>query len=279
MKILVTGANGYIGRHVVKKLCERAETVIACDLANTHIDSRASFVSTDILNHADDTGLFSEIGEPDVCIHLAWKDGFNHNADSHLELLPRHYLFIKNLIDAGVQSLSIMGSMHEIGYWKGRIDRNTPCNPMSMYGIAKNALRQAIMAYAKGKTVSVKWLRAYYITGDDAANHSIFAKILQACASGQAKFPFTSGENLYDFENISILASQISTASTQNKTDGIIECCSGKPTSLKEKVEQFIIENKLNISLEYGAFPDRPYDSPVIFGDSSLIDKIMEGQK
>ena len=71
-----------------------------------------------------------------------------------------------------------MGSMHEIGYHVGEVNNDTHCNPMSLYGIAKNALRQAVLTYVDGKDVSVKWLRAFYITGDDVHNNSIFAKIL-----------------------------------------------------------------------------------------------------
>ena len=67
-----------------------------------------------------------------------------------------------------------MGTVHEIGYYEGDVNANTPCNPLSMYGIAKNALRQAMLMYCEDKNVSLKWLRAYYITGDDQNNKSIY---------------------------------------------------------------------------------------------------------
>ena len=44
-----------------------------------------------------------------------------------------------------------MGTMHEIGYWEGAIDENTPCNPLSMYGIAKDALRRCMIQYTQQK--------------------------------------------------------------------------------------------------------------------------------
>ena len=40
-------------------------------------------------------------------------------------------------------------------------------------------------------------------------------------------------------------------------------------------VEQFIADNKLSIQLDYGAYPERPYDSPCIYGDTTKIDQIM----
>lgn len=48
-----------------------------------------------------------------------------------------------------------------------------------------------------------------------------------------------------------------------------------QPISLAERVEQFIQEHGLKIKLEYGAFPDRPYDSPCIYGNPSKINQIL----
>lgn len=44
---------------------------------------------------------------------------------------------------------------------------------------------------------------------------------------------------------------------------------------LKEKVEEFIKENNLHIKLKYGAYPDRPYDSKIIYGDNTKITSIL----
>ena len=62
----------------------------------------------------------------------------------------------------------------------------------------------------------------------------------------------------------------------QEKTLGIIEICSGKPEKLANRAEHFIKENGYSIMLEYGAFPDRPYDSKAIWGDSKKIEAILE---
>ena len=168
-----------------------------------------------------------------------------------------------------------MGSMHEVGYWEGAIRADTPCNPLSQYGIAKNALRQSMLLYSQGKQTNFHWLRAFYIFGDDRHGSSIFAKLQQAVESGKQTFPFTSGKNLYDYISVTELARQIVAASVQDKYTGIINCCSGVPVSLSEMAEKFIRDNGLSIKLQYGAFPDRPYDSPGVWGDATLIQKIM----
>jgi len=272
-KILVTGACGYIGRHVVAALVKKGAEVCAVDVVERELPGVAAMISGDTLHDSD---FVARLPQVDVVVHLAWQDGFKHNAPSHMANLNAHLGFLMEMADKGVKRLTVMGSMHEVGYWEGAIAADSPCNPLSMYGIAKNALRQALVVALKGSDVKLQWLRGYYIYGDDRCNHSIFTKLLEAAAAGKTTFPFTSGKNLYDFIKVDELANMIASAALQDKVVGIINCCTGKPKSLADAVEGFIVVNKLNIKLEYGAFPDRPYDSPGVWGDPTLINQILE---
>ena len=251
--------------------------MIATDLDDSNIDDRATFVKANIFKRQDN--WFEFFGRPDVCLHLAWRDGFVHNSEKHMLDLSSHYAFITNLIDNGLPMIVSMGTMHEVGYWEGPIDENTPCNPLSQYGIAKNALRKSIELYASSKSCKFMWLRAYYIYGDDLYGNSIFCKIRQAVKDGKQAFPFTTGKNKYDFIHINELAKQIAICSMQDKVLGIINCCSGKPVSLAEQIEWYITHNNLPIKLDYGKYPDRPYDSPCIYGDNKKINLIIENSK
>lgn len=276
-KVLVTGANGYIGHHVAENLIKNSNfEVIAVDFRNDNIPKNSKYLNVDILNRATDKDLFNVLDCPNNLIHLAWQDGFNHYAESHINNLVNHFNFLKNMIDSGVKSITVMGTAHEIGYHEGKITAETPCNPLSYYGIAKNTLRQLLFAYAKDKDVKIKWLRAYYITGDDKHNHSVFTKILEADEKGQEEFPFVKGTNQFDFIDIKDLAKMIAKSATQDEITGIINVCSGEPMSMKDKAEEFIKEHNLKIKLKCGVFPARKYDSPVIYGDVTLINKIME---
>lgn len=276
MKILVTGASGYIGRFVVKELLERGHEVTAADINHDSIDSRAKKLSLDIFNAQDN--IYALAGSPELCIHLAWQDGFVHNSLSHMLNLSKHFAFLKSMMEAGCKKIAVMGSMHEVGFWEGRIDENTPCNPLSQYGVAKNALRQSLQLIAEKEEIQLYWLRAYYILGDDLHNNSIFTKILKAVSEGKKEFPFTTGTNKYDFITVQELARQIAAAVTQDKIQGIINVCSGTPVSLKDRVESFISDRNLDIQLVYGAFPDRPYDSKIVYGDNTKIKEILSSE-
>ena len=81
-----------------------------------------------------------------------------------------------------------------------------------------------------------------------------------------------------DFITVDELAHLISSVVMQNEINGIINVCKGEPISLAERVEQFIKEHNLDIKLEYGAFPERPYDSPCEYGDITKIQKIINNR-
>ena len=274
MKVLVTGANGYIGRHVVKCLLDSGVEAIASDIKFDGFDNRARCIEHNIFEPIS-KNIFLELGSPDVCLHLAWRNGFVHNAPSHMDDLSAHFRFLTAMIEGGLKRLAIMGTMHEVGYWEGAIDENTPCNPLSMYGIAKDALRRSMMLYCKQRNCIIQWLRAYYILGDDRRNNSIFCKLLEAEERGDKLFPFTSGKNQYDFIEVVKLAQLITAVVVQDKVNGIINVCTGKPMCLADRVEQFIKDNKLNIRLDYGKFPERPYDSPCVYGNPDKINTIL----
>jgi len=276
-RVLVTGANGYIGSHVVNRLIQLGHSVVACDIQLDHVSDKAIPLKADIFNPQND--IYAMAGSPDTLIHLAWRNGFRHNAETHLLDLPLHIQFIERMITAGVNNISIMGSMHEIGYWEGAITADTPTKPLSYYGVAKNALRQALEIMIKDKDICFHWLRGYYIYGDDKRSSSVLGKILEAEANGQELFPFTSGKNRYDYINVDELARQIVAATLQAQYTGIINCCSGQPISLGEMAERFIAEHNLNIRLQYGAFPDRAYDSPGIWGDATIINHILANEE
>lgn len=272
-KVLVTGAGGYMGCGIVKQLLDWNYEVIATDIIGENIDKRAKIICADIFSEKDPYNKFLQ---PEIILHLAWRDGFKHNSLSHINDLSDHFKFIVKMTESGVNHISVMGSMHEIGYFEGMVNDDTPTEPLNLYGVAKDALRKSLTLYFKDKDIIFQWLRGYYIVGNALNGNSIFTKLEQAEIDGKAEFPFTTGKNKYDFIDYDEFCDQIAATIIQEKVTGIINCCSGKPLSLSDRVQQFINDNNFNIKLKYGAFPDREYDSPGIWGDNGKISRILK---
>ena len=276
MKILVTGANGYLGQGIVKQLLDDGCNVIAVDFKTNYVDKRATCINCDLFNIDDPYKFF---GEPEIILHLAWRNGFKHFDDSHIEDLPKHFEFLKLISNSKISQIVVMGTMHEIGFYEGCIKEDTPCSPSNNYGIAKNALRQLTKNLCKNNDKVFQWLRGFYIVGNSTFGDSIFSKITSSVNEGKNIFPFTMGKNLYDFLNYEDFCIQVASAVEQKEITGIINICSGQPISLGNRVESFIKDNGYNIKLDYGAFPDRPYDSKAVWGDNEKIMAIIKAKK
>lgn len=275
MKILVTGANGYLGTGIVKSLLDKGQEVIAVDFSIDKVDCRAERIEGSVFDMEDP---YVQCGKPECVLHLAWRDGFQHFSDAHIEDLPIHVAFLKKMA-GNINQLAVMGSMHEVGFFEGSIDEHVPCHPQSFYGIAKNALRDTASVLAAQNQIIFQWLRGFYIVGNSPVGSSIFAKIAYAAQNGKREFPFTMGQNQFDFLDYEEFCEQAANTVRQTEVDGIINICSGRPEKLADRVERYIRENKFDIELKYGAFPDRPYDSKAVWGNSSKIERIMESVK
>lgn len=276
MKILVTGANGYLGQGIVKAILDSGNEVVAVDFKTDNVDTRAITISCNLFEIENPYEYF---GNPEVLLHLAWRDGFVHYSSAHIDDLPKHFAFIKNIAVSGIKQIAVMGSMHEIGFFEGSINENTPCCPTTPYGIGKNALRDLTQMICKQKNIVFQWMRGFYIVGNSKFGSSIFSKITAAVEEGKKEFPFTLGQNQYDFINYTEFCSQVAAVVGQQHEQGIINVCSGRPEKLADRVERFIKENNYDIKLQYGAFPDRPYDSKAIWGDDTKIQKIVGEKK
>lgn len=276
MKILVTGANGFLGRGIVDEIIKTGHTVVAAGFETNKVSSDAIRINGDMFEVADP---YEYYGQPDVLLHLAYKDGFVLNSEAHMQNLVKHTTFIDKMVSAGIKQVAVMGTMHEIGFFEGSVDENTPTHPMNFYGIAKNAIRDYTSLVTKNNDVIMQWLRAFYIVDGTAYGNSIFSKLFAAAERGDKTFPFTTGKSQYDFLDYGDFSRYVAAALTQTEVQGIINISSGEPERLSDRVERFISDHRLNIKLDYGAFPDRPFDSKAIWGDNTKIQKILSNQR
>ena len=90
MKVLVTGANGYIGRHVVSALLNVGCNVVACDLRLQDVDARAEQMEMNLFE--SDSHLYDKVGSPDVCWH--GETAFNTTLLITWEICPRIIAFL-----------------------------------------------------------------------------------------------------------------------------------------------------------------------------------------
>ena len=164
MKILVTGATGFIGNHLVPCLLERGHVVVAV----ARDEAKASklpwyadvqFLAYDI--YAPDFKLtLEQFGNPEVLAHLAWPGLPNYNALFHFEEnLPADYRFIRSLIDQGLKQVLVTGTCFEYGNKNGLLSEDLEADPNNSYAIAKNSLRIFLEELKKSYPFNLSLLR------------------------------------------------------------------------------------------------------------------------
>ena len=131
MKIAVTGASGFIGRHVLTELIKHEANIVAVTRDAKRLSDWSGsvrVVEMDIANPAPDN--FECLGKPDVLIHLAWDGLPNYKSLHHFETeLPRQYQFLKSMVESGLPSLIVTGTCFEYGMQSGVLSPTMPTKP------------------------------------------------------------------------------------------------------------------------------------------------------
>ena len=277
MKILVTGATGFIGNYVVNELLKNNYHVIATSLHEEKARavswfSKVRYIPFDLNNFDDGTNYYSFFGGPDAMIHLAWEGLPNYKEAFHLEEnLPRHLAFLTNLINNGVTNLTVTGTCFEYGMEEGCLSEEMDCEPANPYAIAKNELRIELQLLNASQSFNFKWIRLFYMYGQGQSVKSLISQLETALDNNEPEFNMSGGEQVRDFLQVEEVAANIVTIALQNKVQGIINCCSGKPVRVKDFVENYLKEKYKSIKLNLGYYPYTDYEPMKFWGDNSKL--------
>lgn len=272
MKIAVTGASGFIGRHVLSVLLERGVKIVAVTRDASRLaglSEAVRIVEMDIAHAAPD--CFEQMGCPDVLIHLAWDGLPNYKSLHHFEAgLPRQYHFLNSMIKAGLPSLLVTGTCFEYGMQSGALSAAMPTNPTNPYGYAKDALRQQLEFLRSTKPFNLTWGRLFYMYGEGQPRTSLYSKLREAVLRGDKIFNLSGGEQLRDYLPVAEVARQIVQLALAQGNIGAVNICSGKPISVRRLVEQWLFENNWEIELNFGYYPYPDYEPMAFWGDPYL---------
>jgi len=273
VRVAVTGASGFIGRHVLTEL-DRSQieiTAVTRDAARLqNVPPGTRVVQMDIASPGKE--CFAQFGFPDVLIHLAWDGLPNYKSLHHFETeLPKHYNFLKTLIDAGLATVLVAGTCLEYGMQSGSLSEDVmPC-PNNPYGFAKNALRQQLEFLNSVKPFNLMWGRFFYMYGEGQHSSSLYSQLMNNVLRGEPVFNMSGGEQLRDYLPVSEVAQWIVRLALSGRDVGVVNICSGKPVSVRRLVERWLIENnwEMQLNLFHYSYPD--YEPMAFWGDATKL--------
>ncbi|GAB3012373.1 NAD(P)-dependent oxidoreductase [Niabella terrae] len=283
MRVLVTGATGFIGRYVIAALLRHPGVeVIATSLhpekaACQPWKDQVLYKAFDIKGVEESPALFEYFERPDILIHLAWEGLPQYRLAHHLEVnLPLHRTFIRQLVTGGLKNVNITGTCFEYGMQEGRLSEDLPAQPDNPYAKAKNELRLYVEGLCGEKGLACKWLRLFYMFGPGQAAGSLISQLETALDSGDAVFNMSGGEQVRDFLPVEQVAAYIVAASLQTQVQGIINICSNHPVTVRQLVEDYLRQTGRTIRLNLGYYPYPDFEPMRFWGDNKKLKSIYK---
>ena len=210
MKIFVTGSNGFIGSHVVKKALSSGHEIVGLRRPNhsakTDLPCQPTWVEGTL-----ETDMRQALEGCEAIIHLA-AYGVNPNFDSWHEAFRWNVSASVNLWgqakEVGVKRFVIAGSCFEYGRSAERykyVPCNAPLEPVNAYAASKAAATLAAMAFARENDLELAVLRPFHIYGEGESQERLWPSLKKAALAGE-DFSMTFGEQIRDFTPVELAA-------------------------------------------------------------------------
>jgi nucleoside-diphosphate-sugar epimerase len=276
MKIAITGATGFIGRHVRNALAKTDHDIVLVARRSERageITARESIVAADL--HHERTDWFKLFGKPDAVLHLAWGGLPNYMDAYHVEVeLPMQSKFLKALIESGLKKLVVTGTCYEYGMSSGALSEDQETNPNTPYGIAKDNLRKELFELQQRKNFDLTWARIFYPYGEGQSESSLYSQLKNAILSNQ-EFLMGNGRQVLDFIQVEKVASSLLSLLTSCMNLGVVNIGSGKPQTVAAFVQEQIRIFQSDLVPSFGSIPDREYESVSFWSDNSRFDSLV----
>ena len=213
--------------------------------------------------------------EPKYIILLSWPGLPNYTDNSHiLKNLIMYKKLIKRISKNNINKVVIAGSCLEYGLANGIKLEHMITNPTTNYGIAKDKLRSFIEIESEINHFNWCWSRIFYTYSESSKRPTLYSALIKAINNNEKNFKLGSGNQIRDFIHVRDVAKQLIELLLNNKANGIYNCASGNPITVKEFAKEIVASRNSKINLEFGVYKDRNYEPQAIWADMSKFKKI-----
>jgi nucleoside-diphosphate-sugar epimerase len=272
MDIIVTGSEGFLGRHVVARLVAGGHSVIAVDRI-AHEGEALPGVVYHQSDLSDPATLLPCSPEPlhlFTLVHLAWDMRRHLGFVEQAEQVRLFAAVLESWAGRGLQRVVGMGSAEEYGSRDGVLRvADPPVGMLSPYGWAKRAAGELARNWSMRTGVPVWWLRPFIIYGPGQKGDMMIPYAL-TCAREGHEAEFTDGKQQRDFVHVEDVADAIVCA-VQSESAGLRvgNLGRGEPVAVREVLMAIADGCGARSLFHLGARPRRPGEPEVQVADTT----------
>jgi len=267
MRLLVTGAAGFVGSHVVRAALGRGHEVVAAVRSRARAAALEDctgvrLVEADLADARAMRQMALDVS-PDLALHLAWSIGPDYcDSPDNLPCVEGSLALLHGLVDAGCARVVFVGSHLELAPSDRDMDENDSVAPRDLYAVCKDAVHRIARAYVAGTQTSFVWARLFNLYGPVQADWALVPHVVRHLLDGR-QCPMTHGEQRRGFLHARDAADALLDVG-QASVRGVVHVGSDDVVSVRELAQR--IGERLGRAelLAFGALPPSPSDAPRI---------------
>lgn len=267
MKVLLTGASGFIGRYVLEAL-QRQE--IATIAVGRHPLASCEFQAIDLLTATDiELDRLCEHSDATHLLHLAWYAGHGHYWTSPLNLrwVEASVRLVEAFCRQGGQKVVVAGTCAEYDWSHGYCrETSTPLEPATLYGISKDVTRRLTAAVCRQAGIPYAWGRIFIPFGAGESIERLIPALMAVFRGVRPPFG-VNADAWRDFLHVTEVAQGFVTLLC-DESEGIFNISSGRPVQLGDLVQRLAQHFDADPRLVLDLATERPGEPPFLVGEN-----------
>ena len=271
-KLLITGATGFIGRHVLATAVYKGYDVYAVTSGEPlPVTNDVKWVSLDLFDYEQIKQKISEI-RPSHLLHFAWyaEPGKYWTSIENAKWVQTSLQLLMLFQTHGGQRAVLAGSCAEYDWNYGYCSESvTPVVPNTMYGVCKNSLQQIVTQFSIQTGLSSAWGRIFFLYGPHENPKRLVPSVIRSLLQGNEAL-CSHGEQIRDFMHVQDVAEAF-VALLDSDVQGPVNIATGNPVRIKNVVSMIAAKMKAEHLVRFGAIPTSPDDPPLLVADVRRI--------
>ena len=272
--MLVTGATGFVGRPTVAALAgEGFEVHALSSRLEPPAVAGVQWHRADLRSDLEVDALLADLA-PEQLLHMAWEvqPGRFWDAPENLLWVERSLHLVRAFAVAGGRRAVLLGTCAEYDWSRARApleELTSPLTPSTLYGVAKDALRRVLTAYAEQVGFELAWGRLFFLYGPREAPGRLVSSLITSLLAGEP-VATTAGAQRRDFMHVDDVAGGIAALLASGVT-GPVNLASGVARTVAEVVDQIALATGRGELIERGALADRPGEPALLVADTTRL--------